>query len=282
MDKINNPHIGYRFYILRQLLFLKVDEIYFLTGIPVSNLRRIERGEIVSANEVQKLADLYNIDLDIILNVEILLPTWKELRRKGLAKHRDNEYYLQAIDKEPKVKKAIKFRLLQSDFFNSEKSTTDAQAKLSSLYRWKYSISALAFALSTLPYENLLEEIKHKGKTKRYRKSRKNPKEIWLIPDRIVTELEEITAAEYTDFPIPEHHKMAGMLLTLRNGPKNSLNILKSVSYANSHNNIRKSLGVLRNLGLVKMTEEHENSSLQMYGLTEKGQALLEKVGLKV
>lgn len=280
MEKTNNTFIGYRFRILRELLLLTIKEVNYLTKIPITNLRRVEQGEISSNEEIEILAELYQVKLEYILDIEILLPTWKELRRKGLAKYRDDDFYVEAINKKPRPKRAVMYRLLKSDFLNEYKSVANATEKLKSLYRWIYDEPRIDYALNTLVDEGVLDKLEQNGQPNKFRKTRSVPKQIWLIPDRIITELEEITATRNPDSLTPAHHKMAGMMYSLRHGPKSGQELFNTALYSYSPKNIDRSLNILKELHLIQRTEEHINSSKQMYQLTEKGRKLLRKIGL--
>lgn len=282
MKKINDPYIGYRFSILRELLLLTAEEINCLTKIPITNLRRIEKGRISSYKEIETLAALYRVDLKHILDIEILLPTWKELRRKGLSALRNNSFYVNAINKAPYPKKAVTFRMANSSFLNDYRTVTNVNDKLWSLYRWSYDNSGIDYALNTLVDEGILDKLEQDGQPNKFRKTRSVPKQIWSIPDRITTELEEITVAKNADSLTPAHHKMAGMLYSLRRGPKTGQEIFSMVLYSYSPKNIDRSLNILKGLNLIWQTEEHVNSSKQKYKLTDKGQELLRKLGITV
>ncbi|SEM26838.1 hypothetical protein SAMN05216436_10349 [bacterium A37T11] len=280
MEKLENPQIGYRYRLLRELLLLTVKEVNFLTKIPITNLRRIEDGEISSEEELDELSDLYQIEKEIILDPEFLLPTWKDLRRKGILKHRNNEHYIKAINKKPRPKRAVEFRLLKSDYMTDYKTVANATRKMKLLYRWIYDESRIDYAFNTLVDEGVLEKLKQKGQPFKYRKSRSIPKYNWQILDRIITELEEIVPSKNIDSLTPAHYRMAGMLYVLRKGPKKGQDLFKLILYSYSPKNIEKSLKILIDIGMIEMTEEDVNSSKQMYRLTGKGRELLRKLGV--
>ncbi len=261
---------------------MKIEEASLLTQIPVTNLRRIESGEIFPKEETEKLADLYQLDEEILFNTEILLPTWKEIRRNVLKKHRNNLFYMQAINKKPRPKKAVKYRLLNTNFMNNYVSVAEAREKIATLYRWRYDEARIDYALNSLVNGGILEKLTQKGQPYKFRKSRSLPQHPWLIPDRIAMELEEITARKITDSLTPAHFKMAGMLLALRKGSETGQNLFKTVLYSYSPKNIERSLKILKKLGLVQQTEKQVNSSKQMYILTDQGRDLLRGIGVEV
>lgn len=174
------------------------------------------------------------------------------------------------------------FRLLQCDFMNDYKTVSNANKKLRSLYRWKYDDARIDYALNSLVDEGLLDNLKEDKQPNKFRKTRSVPKQVWLIPDRIITELEEMTGQRSQDSLTPAHHQMAGMLYALRHGEKMGKALFRTVLYSYSPKNIERSLNVLKSLELVKRTEDQVNSSKQMYRLTEKGRELLRKVGVEV
>src|SRR5690606_4777926 len=139
--------------------------------------------------------------------------------------------YINAINKAPYPKKAVTFRMANSNFLNDYKTVANVNGKLWSLYRWSYDNSGIDYALNSLVDEGILDKLEQKGKPNKFRKTRSVPNRIWLIPDRIITELEEITAARNPDSLTPTHHKMAGMLYSLRHGSKSGQELFNKVLY---------------------------------------------------
>lgn len=271
--------IGSRLLLIRELLLLTVKEVYQLTEIPSTTLRRIEKGELPAKSDyINKLCYLYQVDKIDLYNLEKRLPDWKSLRRKVLLKHRNNEFIVNAINKKPKQNKAIQFRVLKSSFLNNYKTTQNIVDHLVLRYNWNYSYAGVSMALDSLVDRDILE-IKNKNSSPlEYRKLRTIPKEEERLIEQLWLYLEEMVPKTTTDLVTPAFEKMAGMLFFLKDGPKKREQIFNSVNYGNLHKNHQKSLKILEDFNLVEKTiKDKPTSSLQTYQLTGKGIDIVNK-----
>lgn len=284
MPESIEKQIGNRLNLVRELLLLTINEVSLFTKIPNTTLRRIENGLIsVDSKYTEKLFHLYGIKKADLRNLDKPIPDWKALRQGARADPESEskpnlEAIRKALDKKPKPKKAIKYRILESSFLNDFNTTELIKKHLISRYNWTYSYHAVLVALESLIEDGLIE-IKERGLSpQEYRKARiiSNIKEKTI--EQIAIYLEEITPQDLKHLHNPVYKKSAGMLFFLKDGPKKRSEIFSSVNYRNLAENHKKSLKVLSKLNLVEMTiKDKPNSSLQTYRLTQKGLELIDK-----
>jgi len=283
MDKNISFLVGQRLKLLRELLLFTVDEICKIIGIPPTTLRRIENGDTNSIEKwISKLSDLYQVNEETILDVKKPLPNWKTLRRNILSKHRNNNFIIESIDKTPYPKKAIQFRVLQSNFLNLFKSTQEVLDHLVKRYNWTYDYEKILMALDSLVDDGVLEIENKNLNPRKFRKSRKPNKALQSIPSAIVIKLEELVNKNKIDYVTPIYDRMANMLLVLREGDISRSKLYQRIDYKNLYKNHQKSLKILETLILVEKTEEKPTSSKQMYRLTERGRKLLRELNIEV
>ncbi|SEN42275.1 hypothetical protein SAMN05216436_1164 [bacterium A37T11] len=274
--------VARRLYLIRQLLLLTVDDIFNILQIPPSTLRRLENGSASAiVKRIDKLCYLYQIDKEELYSLNKQLPDWKLLRRRVLSAHRNNDLVLQAINKIPSQKKAIQYRVLQSSFMNDFQSTQNIIDHIQSRYNWTFDYNSILMALDSLVYDNMLEVKHEKSSPQKFRKSRKILNDDNNIFELLTIQLEEIVRVKSINYVTPAYGKMAGMVISLKDGPIRRKDIYSLANYGNLYKNHQKSLKVLETLELVEMTESKSTSSKQMYRLTGKGRELLKKVGVK-
>lgn len=279
MTKSIEVKVGNRYQLARELLLLTIEEVYLITKIPETTLRRIEKG-IFPANPeyTDKLCYLYQTNKEDFYNLNKQLSDWKTLRRRTLSEHKTHSFIISKLNKQPMPKKAIQFRLLKSSFLNSFKTVQNTLGHLKTTYSWTYSDSEISNAYDSLKDEGLIEIEGEKVRPQRFRKARTTSREDEKIIEQLWLYLEEIIPKSTTDLVTPAFEKMAGMLFFLINGPKKREQIFNSVNYSNLYKNHQKSLKILENLDLVEKTiKDKPTSSLQTYQLTRKGNDILNK-----
>lgn len=279
MGQRTEVKVGNRYYLIRELLLLTVEEVYAITKIPETTIRRIEQGDFpLSSKYTDKLCYLYQIDKENLYNLDKQIPDWKTLRRNVISEHRNNKKVMQSINKIPYPRKAIKYRLLKSSFLNNFKTIKNVLDHLSKRYNWNYSYSSLSMALDSLVDEKILEIEDPKASPLKFRKARTTSREDEKIIEQLWLYLEEIIPKTTTDLVTPAFEKMAGMLFFLINGPKKREQIFNSVNYSNLYKNHQKSLKILEDFNLIEKTiKDKPTSSLQTYQLTRKGNDILNK-----
>lgn len=283
MSKTIEETIGFRLYLIRKLLLFTTEEINEIIKIPVTTLRRIEKGQFPSSkNYIDKLCYLYGIKKENLFDIKWQLPNWKLLRRNVLAAHRNDEKIIKAINKEPKQRNAIQFRVLQSVFLNNYKTPQQVLDHIKARYRWIYSYAGISMALDSLAEEGELEIEDPKASPKRYRKSRDISRSIQKILGQISLILEEKIQKNPESYGTPAYDRMAYMLYLLKDTPSKRVQIYKTIGYGNIHKNHIRSLGLLEKFSFVEKTEKEPTSSKQMYQLTDRGRDVLRKVGLVI
>lgn len=279
MNKSIEVKVGKRYQLTRELLLFTIDEVYLITKIPETTLRRIEKGNFPSSQEyTDKLCYLYQTDKEDLYNLNKQLPDWKTLRRRTLSEHKADPFIISTLNKQPMPKKAIQFRVLKSSFLNNFKSVRNTLTHLKNTYSWTYSDSEISNAYESLKADGLIEIEGEKARPQKFRKARSTSKEDDKIIEQLSLYLEESTPQTTLNLVTPAFEKMAGMLFFLINGRKKRGEIFNSVNYSNLHKNHQKSLKILEDLNLVgKTIKEKPTSSLQTYQLTEKGRDIVNR-----
>src|SRR5690606_29883800 len=273
--------IGQRLKFIRELLLLTIEEVYKLTNIKPSTLRRIESGyKSAIEKRIDVLCNLYQIKKKNIIKSSYQLPSWISLRRNVLRVHRNNDFLIKSINKTPYQKKALQFRVMQSNFLNSFKSTDEVISHIQKKYNWTYRYEEILMALDSLVDDYLLEMENLKSNPRKFRKARKPNRNIQSIPSVVSVKLEEIIPTFSTNYVTPAYERMSAMLLILKEGNISRSELYKKINYGNIHKNHLRSLKVLIDNFLLEPTEAKSTSSKQNYRLTDQGKRLLEESGV--
>lgn len=281
MSKTIEETIGFRLYTIRKLLLFTVEEVHEIAQIPITTLRRIEKGQLPSSqNYIDKLCYLYNLKKEDLFDTKRQIPNWKLLRRNILTEHRNDGRVIKAVNKKPKQRNALQYRVMQSLFLNNYRTPQQIIDHIKTRYRWTYSYAGISMALDSLTEEYELEIEDAKASPKRYRKARSVGESTQKILEQISILLEEKIQSKTDSYGTPAYSRMAYMLYLLKAYPVRRVDIYKIIGYGNIHKNHTKSLALLEAHNFVEKTEMKPTSSKQMYRLTEKGRELLKKVGV--
>lgn len=273
MKESIETQIGNRYFLIRNLLLLTRMEVLDLTGISISTLTRIEKGKLsTNTGTTDKLSNLYQTPKEDIYNTGKPLPTWKELRKRVLAAHRNNEKLIGYLDKKPESKQIIEYRVMRSSFLDSFRSAREVALHIRRRYAFSYSHSTVKNSLDILTDLGLLETARSEKEPQQFRKVSAIPKNLEQQIEKIQHRLEEKLRENPIDLVTPAYDKMARMLVLLNEGPKRRAELTRFSDYENATNNIKRSLKILEELGLVERTvREKPTSSKQRYRLTQAG-----------
>ncbi len=273
MKESIETQIGSRYYLIRNLLLLTRKEVLDITGISISTLTRIEKGQLSSNTKVtDKLSNLYQVTKEDIYNVSKPIPSWKDLRRKTLSAHKNNEKLLKYLNKKPESKQMIEYRVMRSPFLNNFRTAKEVAEHIRKRYTFSYSHSTIKNSLDILTDLGLLEVNKSENESQKFKKASALPKNLEQQIETIQQKLEEKFRAKSADLVTPAFDKMARMIVLLNEGPKRRSELTRFSDYENATNNIKRSLKILEELGLVERTiREKPTSSRQRYRLTQAG-----------
>lgn len=172
MDKIDTIFIGKNVKMLREAIALSQHDFSLLLEISKRSIANIESGKKnIDVELLRKIKSVFFMySRDQLCNDFIKITN--DLKEQ-IIKHFKNSKPELAIllAKTPTIVYAIKFKLLQSEFFDDFRETNEIK-KYFEKFGWEYAGTSITNALTRMP--ELVESKRHenKGNTNLYRKRR--------------------------------------------------------------------------------------------------------------